>query len=98
VVEPSGLAARTADAPALCSAANEPVGYVFGSPGAQHYVGIDGHVYELWWKQTGWHVEYLTAYTGAPFVYVDAGVGYPFEPARGVPDPTPPRHRVDLGP
>jgi hypothetical protein len=31
-----------------------------------HYVGGDGHVYELWWNADGWHCHDLTVASGAP--------------------------------
>jgi hypothetical protein len=91
VVEPVRLASRAADAARLVRrAASEPFGYVFSwmAPSVV-YVGTNGHIYELWWNPTGWHVEDLTAHTGAPLAHFSAGVwGYPFDPAPGVPNPT----------
>lgn len=32
-------------------------GYVFRGEGSQHvdYIGLDGHIHELWWSTDGWH-------------------------------------------
>ena len=66
---PSGwhLNNLTAAAGAPKTSAN-PTGYVFDAQGTQHvnYVGVDSHVYELWWDTAGWHYNDLTAATGAP--------------------------------
>ncbi len=50
-------------------AAGNPCGYVFDAQGTQHVVFRDGagHIRELWWDAaSGWHLEDLTAATGAP--------------------------------
>jgi hypothetical protein len=81
----------TLSCPHIVSSASEPFGYVFSWEGTRHvdYVGTNGHIYELWWNPTGWHVEDLAALTGAPLAHFGAGVwGYPFDPAPGVPNPT----------
>jgi hypothetical protein len=81
----------TLSCPHIVSSASEPFGYVFSWEGTRHvdYVGTNGHIYELWWNPTGWHVEDLAALTGAPLAHFGAGVwGYPFDPAPGIPNPT----------
>jgi hypothetical protein len=52
--------------------------YVLPSKGTQHviYVGVDKHVHELWWDQSGgWHHHDLTKATGAPDAFW-AACGY----------------------
>jgi hypothetical protein len=46
----------------------QPTGYVFDAQGTQHvvYLGLDGHIVELWWESNGWHYNDLTAAIGAP--------------------------------
>jgi hypothetical protein len=56
-----------------------PVGYVFG--GGQHvfYSGWgDRHMHELWWDPTGWHLNDLTAATGAEPSIDGFFTAYPF--------------------
>jgi hypothetical protein len=45
-----------------------PCAYVFDAEGTQHvdYVGMDGHIHELWWDDDGWHHHDLTNASGAP--------------------------------
>ena len=52
--------------------------YVFAAQGTQHvnYVGVNDHVHELWWDQSGgWHHHDLTNATGAPHTD-DEAAGY----------------------
>jgi Fungal fucose-specific lectin len=59
----------TTEAAAPPTPAVKPAAYVFKAQGTQHVVytdGHDGHVHELWWDNTGWHHNDLTAATGAP--------------------------------
>jgi hypothetical protein len=70
----------TAAAGAPRTGAN-PTGYVFNAQGTQHvnYVGVDSHVYELWWDTSGWHFNDLTAAAGAPLAQINRNaVGYVF--------------------
>jgi hypothetical protein len=62
----------TAAAGAPKTSAN-PTGYVFDAQSTQHvnYVGVDSHVYELWWNTSGWHFNDLTAATGAPLAQIN---------------------------
>ncbi len=66
-------------------------GYAFNAQYSQHVIylaGLEGQedgsmntanasIHELWWDTNGWHHNDLTAATGAPFGYPDAG--YAFE-------------------
>ncbi len=64
-----------------------PTGYVFDAEGTQHvdYVGIDGHIHELWRDSSGWHHNDLTAATGAPKVAGDlTGYVWAFEGSQHV--------------
>jgi hypothetical protein len=74
----------TAAAGAPGTSAN-PTGYVFDAQGTQHvnYVGVDSHVYELWWNAAGWHFNDLTAATAAPLAQINRNAsGYVF-PSQG---------------
>jgi hypothetical protein len=57
-----------------------PFGYPFRAQSTQHvnYVGTDGHVHELWWRDDTWQHNDLTAATGAPAA-ADQPCGYAFE-------------------
>lgn len=75
------LTAATGAPPAGAS----PTGYVFDAQGTQHvnYVGMDSHVYELWWNAAGWHYNDLTTAAGAPPAQINRdAVGYVF-PSQG---------------
>jgi hypothetical protein len=56
-----------AKAPAAAAGA-KPDGYMFDAQGTQHvnYHDLNGHIQELWWDSSGWHVNDLTAATKAP--------------------------------
>jgi hypothetical protein len=53
-------------------------GYVFAAQGTQHvnYVGVDNHIHELWWDNSGWHHNDLTIAAGAPGIGADEPFGY----------------------
>ena len=56
--------------------------YAFEDQGTRHviYVGQDLHVEELWWDNSGWHHNDLTAAASAPLPAVDQGIAaYAFE-------------------
>lgn len=57
----------------------EPMGYVFAGTQHVNYLGIDNHIYELWWDNSGWHLNDLTAAVGAPPVTYAEPRGYAFE-------------------
>ena len=59
----------------------DPAGYMFDAQGTKHvvYRGGDGHIRELWWDaDQGWHVNDLTAATGAAGAAGDPA-GYMFD-------------------
>jgi hypothetical protein len=73
------LTAATGAPPA---SGGDVLGYIFRGPGSQHidYVGLEAHVHELWWDETGWHHNDLTASTGASLASVGSHTaGYAFE-------------------
>ena len=49
-------------------AAGPPSAYVFDAQGSEHaiYLGLDGHIHELWKLEAGWHHGDLTVGAGAP--------------------------------
>ena len=56
--------------------------YAFEDQGTQHviYVRQDSHIEELWWDNSGWHHNDLTAAASAPLPAVDQGIAaYAFE-------------------
>ena len=58
------------------------IAYAFEDQGTQHviYVSQDLHVEELWWNNSGWHHNDLTAAASAPLPAVDQGItAYAFE-------------------
>ncbi len=68
-------------------------GYVFRGEGTQHidYVGVDGHVHELWWYYpSGWHHNDLTAASRTSTLALagSSPAGYAFESGRLQPDAT----------
>lgn len=71
----------------LGAAANAPpaaeassVGYVFVDQSTVHvdYVGMDGHIHELWWETGHWNHNDLTAATGSPLPDVSGLAAYAF--------------------
>jgi hypothetical protein len=63
-------------------------GYVFPSGETQHvnYLGLDNHIHELWWDNSGWHHNDLTAIMASPAstAFGPAPTGYVFAGTRHV--------------
>jgi hypothetical protein len=61
--------------------ARGPNGYGFEAQGTRHviYMGIDGHINELWRGNTGWQHNDLTLAGAAPILASDEPTGYAFE-------------------
>ena len=59
---------------------SRPVGYVFADQATQHvdYVGMDGHIHELWWQAGHWNHNDLTAATGSPLPDTSGLAAYTF--------------------
>ena len=76
----------TAAASAPLPAVDQSIGaYAFEDRGTQHviYLGQDFHINELWWDNSGWHHNDLTAAVSAPLPAVDQSMSaYAFEDQR----------------
>jgi Fungal fucose-specific lectin len=68
-----------ANAPPAAEAS--PVGYAFVGQSTLHvdYVGMDGHIHELWWETGDWNHNDLTAATDSPLPDVSGLAAYAFE-------------------
>ena len=63
-----------------------PHGYAFNGQATQHVIynplpgqGVDGHVIELWWDSSGWHINDLTVSSGGAPLAGGRPTGYVFD-------------------